>query len=135
MKKYFLFVIVVALFACNSQEHKRPNTAMDVGRDFIRSTLDGDFVVAETLLIKDTQNVQIFDRYKNYYKNFDAAQKQGYKKASYEINNFNELNDSTVIIDYSNSFMHQSQKIRLIKKDAIWAVDFKYTSGDTTSVK
>jgi hypothetical protein len=133
----FFTLIIVALFSCNEQEQKkRPANSMDVGTDFIRATLNGDFVTAEDLLLKDSLNMQTFETYKNYYKtNLTLEVKQGYKKASYNINKLEDVNDSTVIINYSNTYMNKPTNIRIVKKDKLWAVDFKYTTGDTTSVK
>jgi hypothetical protein len=133
----FFTVIIVALFSCNEQaENKRPTNSMDVGRNFIRATLDGDFVAAEDLLLKDSLNIETFQTYINYYKtNLSADVKQGYKKASYNINKLEDINDSTVIINYSNTYMNKPTNIRIIKQNNLWSVDFKYTTGDTTSVK
>jgi hypothetical protein len=133
----FFTLIIIVLFSCNDHEQKkRPTTSMDVGRDFIRATLDGDFVTAEDLLMKDSLNMQTFQTYRNYYKtNLTSEVKQGYKKASYNINKLEDVNDSTVIINYSNTYMNKPTNIRIVKQDKLWSVDFKYTTGDTTSVK
>ncbi len=137
MKKIFFAFFAIAFFTCNEAETKKTaNTSMDVGRDFIRATLDGNFKDAETLLLKDSINTQLFERYEKYYTNLSADIKDGYKKASYTINKFDESqNDSTVIINYSNTYMKQPQNIKLIKKDKQWGVDFKYTTGDTSISK
>ncbi len=136
-KNLFFIVFIIALFSCNEQENnKRPTNSMDVGRNFIRATLDGDFAAAENLLLKDSLNMQTFETYKNYYKtNLTSEIKQGYKKASYNINKLEDVNDSTVIINYSNTYMNKPTNIKLVKKDKLWSVDFTYTTSDTTSVK
>lgn len=136
-KNLFFLVLLLALFSCNEQENnKRPTNSMDVGRNFIRATLDGDFVAAENLLLKDSFNMQTFETYKNYYKtNLTSEIKQGYKKASYNINKLEDVNDSTVIINYSNTYMNKPTNIKLVKKDKLWSVDFTFTTSDTTSVK
>jgi hypothetical protein len=130
-----LSIFFLVLLACNDKTVNKPNTAMDVGRDFIRTTLDGDFKNAEALLCKDSQNIQTFDSYKNYYNRLPADKKLAYKKASYTINTVQDVNDSTSIIDYSNSYMNEPIKIRLVKQNKIWCIDFKYTSGDTATAK
>jgi hypothetical protein len=137
MKRYLFAICITALFACNQNESKEKteNTAMDVSRAFITATLDGNFKAAETLLLKDSQNIQIFDSYKGFYEKLDANKKQGYKNASYVINTFTDVNDSTAIIDYSNSYMNKPMKIKIVRVANTWAVDFKYTSGDTTTTK
>jgi hypothetical protein len=137
MKKIMLAIITISLFACNEAETKKTaNTSLAVGTDFIRATLDGDFIAAETFLLKDSQNTQLFERYKKYYTDLSVDIKEGYKKASYNINKFDETqNDSTAIINYSNSYMKQPQNIKLVKKEKQWQVDFKYTTGDTSIAK
>ena len=50
-----------------------------------------------------------------------------YKEASYNINKFEDVNDSTAIINYSNSYMNKPMEIKLVRANKIWAVDFKYT--------
>lgn len=136
MKISLVLLAIAVCFSCNNNTEKRPNTSMDVGREFIRTTLDGDFKKAEDLLLKDSLNTQTFEMYKKYYTtNLSTEVKQGYKKASYNINKFDELNDSTAIINYSNSYMNKPTNIKLVKKDKLWSVDFTYTTGDTTSIK
>ncbi len=130
-----LALSMLVLFSCTEKEEKRPTTSMDTGRDFIRATLDGNFKAAEALLLKDSQNIQTFDSYKAYYDRLPVEKKAAYKKASYNINTVTDVNDSTSIIDYSNNYMNQPMKIKIIKKDKLWSVDFKYTSGDTTVTK
>jgi hypothetical protein len=86
--------------------------------------------------LKDSLNIQTFETYKNYYKtNLTNEIKLGYKKASYNINKFDDVNDSTVIINYSNTYMNKPTNIKLVKKDKIWSVDFTFTTRDTTSAK
>ena len=136
MKTGILFsILCTALLSCNGPEAKRPDTAMDTGRDFIRATLDGDFVSAEKLLLPEPENIQLFDSYKELYRRLNPQQKEAYKKASYNINTFKDLNDSVSVINYSNSYMKTPMNIKLVKRDQSWGVDFKYTSQDTTEVK
>ena len=131
---FFLASIILAITSCNQTETKRPTAAMEVGTSFIRATLDGDFKTAESLLYKDSLNEEFFKAYKRSFEAQPKEKKEAYKSANYNINTFTETNDTVNIIDYSNSFMKQNQKIKLIKKAAQWSVDFKYTTGDTTTV-
>jgi hypothetical protein len=135
MKKIVLpiFILLFAA-ACKEKEIKRPTNAMDVGNTFIRATLDGDFKNAEVLVYKDSANSEFFQAFKRTFESFPADKKAVFKNANYTINSFTETNDSVNIIDYSNDYLKQSQKIKLIKKAATWSVDFKYTTGDTTTV-
>ena len=131
---FFLAALILAITSCNQTETKRPTAAMEVGTTFIRATLDGDFKTAESLLYKDSLNEEFFKTYQRSFEAQPKEKKEAYKNANYNINTFTETNDTVNIIDYSNSFMKQNQKIKLIKKAAQWSVDFKYTTGDTTTV-
>ncbi|MBS1496337.1 MAG: DUF4878 domain-containing protein [Bacteroidetes bacterium] len=136
MKIVFLFLLsTLFLFSCNNKDTKRPQTAMDTGRAFIRASLDGDFTVAESLLLKDTQNVQLFESYKSFYGRLPANEKNNYKTASYEINKYLDVDDSTAIINYSNSFMQKPLEIKLVRNNKTWWVDFKYTSAGNVPIQ
>lgn len=129
MKTYtFIFVIVFAgLFSCNSKSEKKPTTALDTGRAFIDASLKGDFENAQTLLLKDTENIQLFEAFKLYYQKMPADQKLHYKTASYQINKYLDLNDSTTIINYSNDYMNKPMEIKVVRKNNTWNIDFAYT--------
>lgn len=134
MKLFFASLLLfVSVSSCFNDSEKRPNTATETGIAFIRATLDGNFKNAETLLWKDDQNIAMFESYKTFYKRLPAEKKEAYQKASYTINTLTDVNDSTSIINYSNSYMKQPMDIKVIKKDNVWSIDFKYTSTDSSS--
>lgn len=108
---------------------------MDTGREFIRASLDGDFTKAESLLLKDTENVQLFDSYKLFYNKLPAEKKINYQKASYEINKYQDLDDSTTIINYSNSYMKKPMDIKVTRNNNTWEIDFKYTYSENQPVE
>lgn len=128
MKRIFLVLLTLSLFSCNNQDAGKPATALDAGRQFIRASLDGDFAGAESLLMKDSQNVQLFQRYESFYTALPQEQKKSYKQASYEINKFEDLNDSVTIINYSNTYMNKPMEIKVVKEQGDWKIDFKFTS-------
>ncbi len=128
MKKVVLFLLILCGFAaCNQKQAETPDTALDTGREFIRASLNGDFEKASALILSDSQNVQLFDSYIVFYKKLSDDKKKGYKEASYEINKYLDVDDSTTLINYSNSFMNKPMDIKLVRKNKKWAVDFKYT--------
>ncbi len=125
----FVLVSLLALItSCNSKK-ENPSTALDVGREFIRASLDGDFKDAQQFLKQDEANKEFFESYKAYYKRLTPEDKKKYKEASYEINNLLDLNDSTVIINYSNTYMKKPMEIKVIKSNNNWSVDFTYTAS------
>ena len=136
MIKYIICFICLAVIICSCNSDKEPsaNNALEAGRIFIRASLDGDFKTAENVLLNDVENVQLFDRYKMYYRNLPEDKKQNYKNSSYEINKYLDVSDSVTIINYSNSFMKKPMEIKLVKKEKKWMIDFKYTSEDNQPI-
>ncbi|MEP7165937.1 MAG: hypothetical protein ABI741_14640 [Ferruginibacter sp.] len=128
-KTLSFFLLLVMLYSCNNEKDKRPLTALDTGREFIRASLDGDFVRTQQLLLKDTQNLQLFESYKMLYERMPVEKKKNYKAASYEINKYLDLDDSTTIINYSNSYMNKPMEIKVVRRDKQWSIDFKYISS------
>ena len=123
----YFFLLTVCFGACSSNEKKIPDTALDAGREFIRASLDGNFKKAEILLLKDTENLQLFESYKQFYSNLPLDKKSNYKKALYTINKYVDTDDSTTLINYSNSYMNKPMEIKLVRINKNWQVDFKYT--------
>ena len=125
-----VFVVWMAFSSCNSKTEKRPDTAMDTGREFIKSSMVGDFKTAETLIYNDDENLSLFNAFKTFYNRMPEDKKLKYQKASYEINEFKEPNDSTTFINYSNDYMKKPMELKLIRVNTVWYVDFKhnYTS-------
>ncbi len=130
IKKTLTFLLLITLaYSCSNEKEKRPTTALDTGRSFIRASLDGDFEITQQLILKDTQNLQLFESYKMLYKRMPAEKKKNYKSASYEINKYLDLDDSTTIINYSNSYMHKPMEIKVVRMNNEWCIDFKYISS------
>lgn len=122
-----LLFLAATMHSCSEKTDKKPVTALDTGRTFIRASLDGDFKTAETFLLKDSQNNQLFESYKLYYSRLPEQKKDNYRKASYIINKYEDIDDSTTIINYSNSYMNKPMEIKTVKNNKEWLVDFKYT--------
>ncbi len=135
MKFFIIIALAIILISCHTATESKPDTALDVGRVFIRASMDGNFENARTLLLKDSQNVQQYNRYEKFYADLPLTERNNYKKASYEINKYEDLNDSVTIINYSNSFMHQPQEVKVVRTNNNWLVDFKYTSSGNTPIQ
>lgn len=126
-KYFFLLTVLFSLSQCQSEKKQRPTNALETGRTFIKASLDGDFETAATLIVADTQNIQLFTAYKEYYSRMSEEKKKHYKAADYIINKFTDINDSTTIINYSNDYMNKPMDIKVVKINNEWSVDFKYT--------
>jgi Domain of unknown function (DUF4878) len=128
MKKIlFIFSLILLIVACE-QQRVRPDDALGTAREFVRSSLDGDYKWANELLLKDSVNsyeLEVLE--KKYNTQMSAAEKEGFKKASIIIHSVENASDSVVIVNYSNSFKNLPLPLKVVKKDGKWQVDLNYT--------
>lgn len=129
MRTTLLFITICFFVGCKPSTETSELSALETGRQFIRASLDGNFKIAEPLILKDSINQQQFDRFETFYRKMPEEDRNKYKSSSYEINKFLEVNDSVTIINYSNSFMQKPMEVKLIRIDKSWMVDFKYTAS------
>ncbi|MBP6686763.1 MAG: DUF4878 domain-containing protein [Lacibacter sp.] len=128
MKRILLLLAVIVAIASCKQERERPTEALDTAREFIRSSLDGDYDWARQLMIKDSLNLYELDLIEKKYKDEMSKQdKEGYKGSSIIIHSVENASDSVVIVNYSNSYKKKQMPVKVIKRDGLWQVDFNYT--------
>ncbi|MFT4155374.1 hypothetical protein [Parafilimonas sp.] len=120
-------VFVVLLFACNTSNYPAATTALEGGREFIDACLKGDFKKAAFYMIDDSVNNKDLLKIKRDYDFKPADDKHNYAGASIIINSDETINDSTHIINYANSYDKMARKVKVIKRNEKWLVDFKYT--------
>lgn len=125
MKNWITAFALFALIGCNS--NNTTQSSLDAGREFIRASLNGEFDKAEQLLLPTKENTDLFESYKRYYRKMPEEQKRNYKNSSYDIHKYLELDDSTTIINYSNSYMNKPMEIKVVMDKDEWKVDFTYT--------
>lgn len=122
----FLFLLFL-LFACKNTESDVSENNIDAARNFIRSALDGKFREARMYMLQDSVNTNYMDVAERAYERADQATKNGYKASSIRIfSPITEVNDSTTIIIYSNSFKNDPDTLKVLKMDGKWLVDLKY---------
>ena len=128
MKKFSIILLVaLSLYACK-QERERPIDALETAREFIRSSLDGDYDWARELMIKDSLNLYELEIIEKKYKTeMSAADKEGYKSSSIIVHSVDNVSDSVVVVNYSNSYKKKQMPVKVIKRDGLWQVDFNYT--------
>jgi hypothetical protein len=129
IKISFLFLL---LSGCNNSDKQAATTTpeddLDAARNFIRSTLDGNYKTARTLILPDSVNTEWLDIYERSYKEkMSTEDKKAYKNASINIHELQKVNDSLSIVHYSNSyFKKDTHQLKMIKTNNRWLVDFKY---------
>jgi len=128
MKKIFLIFFVICFVIACEQQRTRPDDALETAREFVRSSLDGDYKWANELLLKDSVNsyeLEVLE--KKYNTQMSAAEKEGFKKASIIIHSVENASDTVVIVNYSNTFKNLPLPLKVVKKDGKWQVDLNYT--------
>ena len=123
------FTLVFLLVSCNTKTTPaNPTTDADVATTFIRNVLDDNFVGAEQFLLKNEENLQLFERFKQSYENKSKEELKRYKTADITINEIKAIGDSIRLIDYANSYKKETkQKLKLVWQQGKWLVDLKYT--------
>jgi hypothetical protein len=133
MNKIILIAFIsLSFIACNQSAKTIKNSdPLDAGREFINASLTGDYDYAKKYLLSDSTNQMYFDRFVEFDEKKPAADKDGYKNANIIINSTENVSDSVTIINYSNTYKKEPAKIKLVKKNNEWLVDFKYTFLDS----
>jgi len=130
MKPYYLISVLCLLVLVSCKQgasYQKPDDPLEAGRDFIRFALDGDMKMAKSFLLSNADNDRLFDKIEKVYKDASPADKEQYKQASIIINKVEKVDDSTTVINFSNSFRKKNQDLKMVKTKGEWWVDFKYT--------
>jgi hypothetical protein len=126
MKKRLLFLCLLA--ACNdTPEYQPAGNALDAMHEFIIATLQGDFKKARVYMIPDADNLQRLEAFEKDYRRTDPVKRREYNEASLEILENAPLNDSVTVINYRNSYDKVAHKVKAVRRQDKWLIDFKYT--------
>ncbi len=124
---YLLLAVFVIFFSCNSQK-KLPNTDIDVARAFIKDIQENNFKDAEPLILVDDANKQYFDLFEKHFQSKSKEELDQFKNADIIVNEISNVDDSTTIVNYSNSYKKEEKnKVKLVRVNGQWLVDLKYT--------
>lgn len=112
--------------ACSSQPtYTKAENALDAGREFIDGCLKGEFKKAEYFMLPDETNKRDLEKIRQLYLNTPNSEKLQYNHSSIVIDSVTDINDFTTIISYRNSYTMAPRKVKVVKKDDTWQVDFK----------
>ena len=131
--------LLLFIYGCNSNDEKATadSDALNAGRNFIRAALDGNFARARSFVLPDSVNMEWFGIYeRSYNERMKPEDKKGYKEASINVHEVKDLNDSTTLLIYSNSyFKNDTHQLRIVRVNSQWLIDLKSyleNRGDTT---
>ncbi len=136
MKKYiFIFIVaMMAISACDNSPEIKKTDALESGRGFIEASLKGDYNEAKKYLLQDSTNLEYFNGLKDFSIKRSKEEKEGYKNANILIDSIQKLSDSLTIISYSNTYKMKPAKLKMVRKNGEWLVDFKYSFIDSTNL-
>lgn len=127
-KTILLLLVIIAAFSACKEKRERPDDALGTAREFIRSSLNGEYDWAKELMVKDSLNLYELDVIEKKYKTeMSAKDKEGYKSSSIVIHSVDNVSDSVVIVNYSNSYKNKQMPIKVVLRNGLWQVDFNYT--------
>lgn len=118
------------LSSCSNSSDVDKSDPLISGRGFIEASLKGDYITAQKYLLPDSTNMQYFEVLKDFNGKMDPETRREYSNANIIIDSSISKSDSVDIIYYTNSFKNKPSKIKLVKKNNQWLVDFKYTFVD-----
>ena len=122
-----MVAIILTITACNHSVEVSKRDPLESGRGFIESSLKGDYDEAKKYLLQDSTDMQYFEGFENFNSSRSDDEKEGYKNANILIDSTQQLSDSVAIITYSNTYKNKPSKLKMVKKNNEWLVDFKYT--------
>ncbi|MDQ6844127.1 MAG: hypothetical protein M3Z92_07230 [Bacteroidota bacterium] len=125
--KLVSLVFILAIVACNHSSEVRKTDPLESGRGFIEASLKGDYDEAKKYLLPDSTNIEYFNGLKNFNEKRSKEEKEGYKEANILIDSTQKISDSVTIISYSNTYKMKPSKLKMVRKNNEWLVDFKYT--------
>ncbi|HLG40516.1 MAG TPA: hypothetical protein VI461_12640 [Chitinophagaceae bacterium] len=127
MKKMF-YIFSFLLFCCiscnNNEETPKSENDVDAVRNFIQSSLYGDYEKAKKYMLNDSTNTEHMNAVERV--SLSGDEKRGLAGASINIHDVQRVNDSTTVVIYSNSYKNNWDTLKVVKQSGEWLVDFKY---------
>lgn len=115
--------------ACNStnQQFAKAENALDAGREFIDALLKGNIEKASFYMLQDEKNVALLKQYQKKYSQQNKEEQTQLQQSVINILQVEDVSENETIINYSNSFDKIAHKIKVVKKNSDWLVDFTST--------
>ena len=99
---------------------------MDAARNFLDAALKGDYKHASVYMLQDSANREYLNVSERSYQNRSPDAKTKLKAASLRFFDTQQVNDSTTITVFANSYANKKDTLRIVKRSGQWLVDLKY---------
>jgi hypothetical protein len=137
MKMLWSLLFCFLLISCDNEEDKKDTISendTDAARNFIRAALDGKWDNARKFMIQDSTNLQLLDRAESMYQSKEREVKRSYRESNIRFYDTRQVNDSTTVINYSNTYKNEKDSLKVIRINGQWLIDLKYSLLPTDSV-
>src|SRR4029078_4554189 len=124
-----IFSFLFFLMACNSSDKEagtRSDNDMDAARNFLNAALKGDYKQASVYMLRDSANQEYLNVSERSYQHRSPDAKAKLKTASLRFFDTNQVNDSTTITVFANSYTNKRDTFRILRINGQWLVDLKY---------
>lgn len=122
----FGLLIALLAIACNNDKLEKAENAQDAGRQFIRASLDGDYRKAKFFLLKDDDNLRLFEKYHNDYQQLPGNEKRQYREANIHPLSITPINDSLTKYKYQHTAnLKDTFTLSVVRVNGEWLVDLK----------
>ena len=121
--------ILFLLMACNNSDKEAGTNSdndMDAARNFLDAALKGDYKNASAFMLKDSANLEYLNVTERGYQRLSSDEKSKLKAASLRFFDTKQVNDSTTVTVFANSYKNDMDTLRIIRKNGQWLVDLKY---------
>lgn len=99
---------------------------MDAARNFLDAALKGDYKNASTYMLQDSANQEWLNVAQRGYQRLSPDERSKLKSASLRFFDTKQVNDSTTITVFANSYKNKKDTLRVVKMNGQWLVDLKY---------
>ena len=124
-----VFSFLFLLTACNNSDEEaksKSDNDMDAARNFLDAALKGDYKDASAYMLKDSANLEYLNVTERGYQRLSPDERSRLKAASLRFFDTKQVNDSTTITIFANSYKNDKDTLRIVRTNGRWLVDFKY---------
>ncbi|MEO7961920.1 MAG: hypothetical protein ABIR19_10255 [Ginsengibacter sp.] len=129
--KSVVSIMLLFVYGCNTSPEIKKTDPLESGRGFIEASLKGNYDDAEKYLLRDSTNIDYFEGMKEFNSKQSDKEKQSYRDANIIIDSIEKINDSASVINYYNTYKMKPSRLKMVKRNSEWLVDFKYTFAES----
>src|SRR5205085_12230007 len=118
MKSIATIFLIFLLVACNNSDQEaetKSDNDMDAARNFLDAALKGDYKNASTYMLQDSANKEWLNVAQRGYQRYSPDEKSKLKSASLRFFDTKQVNDSTTITVFANSYKNKKDTLRIVK--------------------